>query len=140
MRAISLWQPWASAVELGLKRIETRGWATKVRGPIAIHASARRDRTVMEFLKMHLPMFRMRLLLDGDLVFPFGAIVAVADLVDVLPCDERLRSELGAVEEAFGDFSDGRFAWKLANVRALPRPVPFKGRQGFFNVEEALLS
>lgn len=39
MRAISLWQPWASAIALGSKRIETRSWSTSYRGPLAIHAA-----------------------------------------------------------------------------------------------------
>lgn len=28
MRALSLWQPWASAIAAGAKKIETRGWST----------------------------------------------------------------------------------------------------------------
>ena len=39
MKAISLLQPWASLVVMGAKTIETRGWGTKYRGPILIHAS-----------------------------------------------------------------------------------------------------
>lgn len=42
MKAISLWQPWASLVALGVKTIETRSWSTKYRGPLTIHAAARR--------------------------------------------------------------------------------------------------
>jgi hypothetical protein len=44
MKAISLSQPWASAIALDLKSIETRSWQTKYRGRIAIHASARPGR------------------------------------------------------------------------------------------------
>ena len=40
--AISLWEPWAAAIKLKLKCIETRGWSTKYRGPIAIHAARSR--------------------------------------------------------------------------------------------------
>ena len=39
IKAISLWQPWASLIALGGKKIETRSWPTKYRGPLAIHAS-----------------------------------------------------------------------------------------------------
>lgn len=38
MKALSLWQPWASLWACGAKKYETRSWATKYRGPIAIHA------------------------------------------------------------------------------------------------------
>jgi len=39
IKAISLWQPWASAMALGFKKNETRHWATKYRGPLLIHAA-----------------------------------------------------------------------------------------------------
>lgn len=42
MKTLSLWQPWASLVALGIKTIETRSWSTKYRGPLAIHAARRR--------------------------------------------------------------------------------------------------
>jgi hypothetical protein len=42
MKAITLWQPWASFVGLGVKTIETRSWSTRYRGPLAIHAGSRR--------------------------------------------------------------------------------------------------
>ena len=41
MRCISLLQPWATCVVLGLKRYETRTWATRHRGTLAVHASRR---------------------------------------------------------------------------------------------------
>lgn len=38
MKALTIRQPWASLIALGVKTIETRSWPTKYRGPIAIHA------------------------------------------------------------------------------------------------------
>lgn len=46
MKAISLWQPWASLIAAGVKSIETRGWPTNYRGQIAIHAAKRPRRSV----------------------------------------------------------------------------------------------
>jgi len=40
MKAITLWQPWASMLACGAKQFETRSWATNYQGPIAIHAAA----------------------------------------------------------------------------------------------------
>lgn len=40
--ALTLWQPWASLVAAGVKTVETRHWSTKYRGPLIIHAAARR--------------------------------------------------------------------------------------------------
>ena len=49
MKSLSLWQPWASLVALGIKTVETRSWATSYRGPLAIHAATHRPPM------MHLP-------------------------------------------------------------------------------------
>jgi len=38
MKAITLYQPWASLLACGAKKYETWSWATNYRGPIAIHA------------------------------------------------------------------------------------------------------
>lgn len=40
MKALTIRQPWASLIALGIKTIETRSWQTRYRGPIAIHAGA----------------------------------------------------------------------------------------------------
>ncbi len=39
MKTLTLTQPWAQLIAIGAKRIETRSWGTKYRGPIAIHAA-----------------------------------------------------------------------------------------------------
>jgi hypothetical protein len=39
MKALSLWQPWATLIALKKKQIETRSWRTTYRGPLAIHAA-----------------------------------------------------------------------------------------------------
>ena len=41
MKALTVWQPWASLIALGVKTIETRSWHTSYRGPLAIHAASR---------------------------------------------------------------------------------------------------
>lgn len=40
MKAITIWQPWASLLAHRVKLHETRSWETAYRGPIAIHAAA----------------------------------------------------------------------------------------------------
>lgn len=49
MKAITLWQPWASLIAIGAKKYETRSWKTNYRGPIAIHA-AKKDPCKMPIL------------------------------------------------------------------------------------------
>ena len=33
---------------------------------------------------------------------------------------------------AYGDYSEGRYAWMLANVDPLPTPIPAKGALGLW--------
>ena len=56
MTAISIWEPWATAMLLGLKRIETRSWPTSHKGDLLICASKRPlDATAREvLLNIHL--------------------------------------------------------------------------------------
>lgn len=52
MKAISLWQPWASLIACGAKPYETRDWAppaSLIGQPIAIHAAKKIDRGAAEF-------------------------------------------------------------------------------------------
>ena len=134
MRTISLWQPWASGIALGLKTYETRGWSTKVRGPVAIHAAKRWTPDVRSAASGMADRFAIAELADP----PRGAIVAIAELTEVHPT-ENLREDLSEIELAFGNYADGRFAWSLENVRALEEPIPFRGGQGFFSVPDELI-
>lgn len=96
---LTLWQPWASLVAIGAKTIETRGWATPYRGPIAIHAAAKRPnshtlvgdyrtkgfgRTGLVLLGPGLPEFQSTPRLQGYQL-SLGKILATATLVDCVP-------------------------------------------------------
>jgi len=140
MKAISLWQPWASAVSLGLKRFETRHWATLYRGTLAIHAA--KTTVGRDFFEKSLMMTgEIRQVFDRENLYSFrmlpkGAIVAVCELEKCLPTN--LPMSFTAIETMLGDFSPGRFAWRLVNVRGLKRPYFVVGHQGIFNVPDDL--
>lgn len=137
MKAISLHQPWATAVALGLKQYETRSWSTKHRGPIAIHATKKRslDQAVLfdgwlrENFKIHMA-FEDALDLDFDCLH-FGAIIAVADLRYAVASD---RVQPNSTERLLGDFSPGRYAWRLDNVRRLTCSIVCRGYQQLWTV------
>jgi hypothetical protein len=70
---------------------------------------------------------------------PFGAVIAVCNLVDCLPTDSTFclpgvfddHQELDTPQErAFGNYAPGRFGLVTANMRRLREPIPFKSRQG----------
>ena len=132
MKCISLWQPWASAIPLGLKQIETRGWSTAVRGRIGIHAAKRWTKAERDFTAA-----RRR---AGDPFpdpLPLGAVVATAVLHQVFT-SEQLLPEVADLELMYGDYGRGRFGWLLQEVVALEQPIEWAGKQGFFNVPDEL--
>ena len=153
MKAISLWQPWASAMEIGAKTIETRGWATKYRGPLAIHAAKRckKQETLWMLASdwVWKGIFKVSgedVPTSGDILgaLPFGRIIAVANLIDCVGTDSLLDADVltanGHREAALGDYSPGRYAWMTDNLRQLRKPIPWKGSQGFFNVPDDIIN
>ena len=81
MKAITLWQPWASLLACGAKEYETRSWATSYRGPIAIHAAAKKPSTIWEAIECIVDEVRAALgIIDPD-DLPRGCIIATAELV-----------------------------------------------------------
>lgn len=133
MKAISLHQPWATAIALRLKRFETRGFRTKHRGPLAIHAAKRWEQDQDDFAAL---AYKQVPSIGED--FPLGGVVAVAWLKDCYHVEQVLPT-ISPIERLFGDYRPGRFAWLLEDVQPLRQVVPFSGKQGFFEVPDALL-
>lgn len=152
MKAITIWQPWASLKACGAKEFETRGWKTKYRGPIAIHAAVLFNNSFPkefsdashEALRKNLPGFTYMYEL------PRGAIIATAELIgcweidsiqemDGAPWetgywgDRQIWYDVSEQELLFGDWTPGRYAWEFANMRMLETPIPAKGKQGLWN-------
>lgn len=145
MKAISLWEPWATLVALGAKRIETRKWSTGYRGPLAIHAA---KKVVPSFGAIcHTEPFRSVLEkagYDEMECFGFGKILAIADLSQVATTEEICNPGVDFPasffdascrdgEREFGNYGAGRFGWLLENVRKFPNPIPVVGRQRLWN-------
>lgn len=131
MKALSLWQPWASAIAAGLKTIETRAWKTSYRGPLLIHAAKRWD-DEQQLLDRHFrevfPEYAARM----PAQFPRGCLIAQCTLDDVV---ETIGHHPDPLENELGDFSLGRFAWRLSNVKPLNPPVKWPGAMGLFDVQ-----
>lgn len=151
MYALSLWQPWATLVAIGAKRIETRGWHTNYRGPLAIHAGSV---TCLNQIgeQEHFKQALQVVLGEGPL--PKGAVIAVAVLRACWQIRElslvgrfamrralcRNGPDSAAIdfrdeENAFGDFRIGRWLWILEDVRRLAEPIKVRGLQKLFQVD-----
>lgn len=137
MKAISLLQPWATLIMLGYKHFETRSWATKHRGPLAIAASAGKQGREACAPGTDLAI----MLANHNLTFddlPRGAIVGVCQVDSMHKVDETWDLVLGDVELECGDYSAGRYAWALSHVQPFATPVPCKGALSLWQVPEAV--
>ncbi len=51
IKALSMWQPWASLVGTGAKSYETRSWSTNYRGPLLICSAKKKDLSSLRLLR-----------------------------------------------------------------------------------------
>ena len=135
MRAVTLQQPWASLVAGGYKKIETRTWKppTELVGRrIAVHAGKRLPGRLPQRLEK---AAAGRLGKDWRLSLPLGAVVATAELTKVEPAS---KPGLSKEELLFGDYSAGRWMWRLGDVKVVEPPLPARGYQGFWHLKKPL--
>ena len=138
MKALTIWQPWASLFVIDAKLYETRSWATTYRGPIAIHAAKRPVRRTIDALAAGnawdtLERFESLFHGPGALdQLSTGAIVGTAILTRCNLITEAFVAKLTPMELALGDFTLGRYAWDFHVRIAADSPVPAKGMQGLW--------
>lgn len=137
MTALTLWQPWATLVAIGAKSIETRSWGTNHRGHLAIHAAKKPVIDALSGVAMETKNLMSTLLGQAGWhfgVLPLGSVVATCYLEDCVRA-ENIRDELTDQERAFGDYSDGRYAWKLRLIEIINPPIFARGSQGLWQWE-----
>lgn len=135
MKVITIQQPWASLIITGAKRVETRSWATRYRGPILIHASAGMPKLNRDLFVSDPFSSTLRHINHLDR----GAIIGRAVLKEVLTVEllvgefSRYPGRYGLHEWQFGDYTPGRFGWVLGDVEEFAVPIPAKGQLGIWN-------
>ena len=125
MKALTICQPYAELIARGEKVIENRTrWPwTYRRGPLLIHAGKSREWFDFDELSE-----------EETLRCDFGAIIAKATLVDVLPF-EQLSRDLQRHHHA-----NGPMCLVLENVVRLERPILYRGQQGLFEIPDSVLA
>ena len=138
MICLSLWQPWASLWCSHAKTHETREWAWKHRGWVAVHATKK----IVHHLDPTLDD-----ICDSEFgghwgtELPRGAIIGIVDVVDCVPAESVFAPGTAPEADDFycGNFTPGRFAFKRCEFRKLREPVPWKGKQGPFQIPDELV-
>jgi len=120
VRALSLWQPWASLIFDGRKTIETRHWPMRYRGPLAIHAAMKVERAACEDFGY-----------DWRKI-PRGAVLCIVNVKNCVRFPDPL-----APPDPYGDFAAGRYGFLFSVLEKFIEPIPAKGMQGIWNWERA---
>lgn len=105
MKALSIKQPWATMLALGIKTIETRTWPTKYRGKFLITASSSPK-------------------INGLLS---GYAIGIAEIIDCRPMTKE--DQVAACCEVY----PGAWSWVLNGARLIV-PFPIKGSLKLFDV------
>jgi len=128
---LSLMQPWAQLVVLGEKEYETRSWKTNYRGELYIHSSAKLFQADLELCRQN--HFFKKAVPDLSKL-KTGFIIGKVDLVDCMAVEE-LDGRISKKETVFGDYSPGRFAWRLENATMLDKPIETRGALSIWQYE-----
>lgn len=108
MKAISIKQPWASLIGMGIKTLEIRQWRTPHRGPLLICSSRQ-------------PV------IEGHLHGMAICVVQVVNCRKMVPADCPLACIL--------DFYPDHFAWELIDARLI-EPFEVRGQLRLFDVAD----
>ena len=117
-KAITIHQPYASAImQLG-KDVENRSWTTSYRGKLYIHAGKARPKSehnlFVSQINGRLP--------KGFLNFDLGAVLGYCTLSDIVKDSSSKWAVLG------------QYHWLLTDVVKFETPVHFKGRQKLWDI------
>lgn len=145
-KALTLYQPHATLVAIGAKRIETRSVSTSYQGLLAIHAGRSREWLEMATREPFKSVLA-RAGYDSPFQLPLGDVVGICDLAGCFKMDERIcrlngRLQYGDMEvimddreRDFGNYAPGRYGYVLEGAVQLASPVRARGKQGFWNWE-----
>lgn len=150
MKAITIWQPWATLIIAGAKPYEFRGWPAPraLRGErIAIHAGARpvKRGEVADLItrlrsgdawttalrpEIALPLLERVLTSPG--VLPLASVLGTAILGEPKRAFEIV-AEFGAQLNDSDRDEHANWAWPLTDILPLEPYRPAKGMQGFWD-------
>jgi hypothetical protein len=149
MKALTIWQPWASLIIVGAKPYEFRGWDFRIREPelvgvrVVIHAGARPVKLIeVEDLLRRLGgddnmtglvVDKARQLLERVRdAYKCRLLPLSAGLGTAIIGRPRNAGIIFGANVADSDRGAFNFAWPLSDVRAFDTPIPARGAQGFW--------
>lgn len=148
IRCLSIQQPYAEWVVAGLKRIENRSWSSEYRGPLLIHASARKP-SLDKWARADAEAIDQKI--DELNNLPTGCIIGCVEFADVISRvreDGRVRGPgefLKEIQKRLKPFGEQleqtlldqqrdvhydygiEYWWLFTKCRKFEHPIPCKG-------------
>lgn len=137
MRAISVWQPFATLIVRGYKIFETRTWAApkSVIGQRIGIASTKaiRPEQRAHFDEETFQVNYQRLLLPDRLEdLPHGYMLGTAVLDSIELMTAEFIEEVSSEEQSYGWWQEGHYAWRMTHPEVFSEPIPVRGAQGIW--------
>lgn len=141
MKAISIWQPFATLIVRGFKIFETRTWpppASLIGQRIGIASTkSLRPEQRAHFADEDFQQCYQRLGLPErleDLQHGFMLGTAILDSVELMT--EEFMEEVSAEEQHYGWWQEGFYAWRMVSPETFVKPMPVRGAQGLYEWNE----
>lgn len=144
-KAISIKQPWAYLICAGIKDVENRTWATKYRGRVYIHASAKS--VGQYFSEGVFTADQLNYLIQSKKInliekVQLSAIIGHVDIVDCVVNHSSIwaeKSEVGLLDEPTNEYGKPIYNWVLANPVLFDKPIlNVKGKLSFWDCSQYL--
>ncbi len=146
MKALSLWQPWASLWLTPSKIHETRHWRLQVPTSgfwLAVHAAKRLERDVdwkLDAICYHHFGHHWRRELPRGALLGRVFVTACLPTASLYDPDGGAPAAMSLEDFECGNFAEGRYAFRRSDVHALAIPHAFIGRQGIFSVPDHIFA
>jgi hypothetical protein len=139
MRILSVHQPWATLIALGIKNVENRTWSTGYRGTLLIHAS---KSPMDEFDVMKAKRLCREAGVSYPETFPTGGIIGSVELTGVIWIEGlRVRTDHQTVKlDELHGFNGDAYGFILEKPRAFPALIPMRGSLGLTIPTEEILA
>lgn len=128
MKVLTIRQPFATLIVLGIKHIENRAWQTPYRGALAIHAGKAYDRTGFHYARQKCA--DLGIPFPAEDAFQFGGIVGIANLMGMIyiNVDNEEDGDYAHYEDDWLKWWDrDEYGWILKGSRPTEF-VPLRGR------------
>lgn len=139
MRVLSVRQPWAALIVLGIKNVENRTWTTSYRGRLLIHAS----KTLPTNQEME---EALRLCTDCGAAFPddlwIGGVIGSVDLVGIICRDgDEIRTDMADVQiDDLHGYNRQAYGLVLQNPLEFDEMIPMRGSLGLTTPPSGILA